>query len=493
MRNVLLGATALGCLMAGPELALAQTTVAPVAPALPNLATSPFTAVPGPTPTPGQITIRLNARIDFFAEAISDSGRNPGLVTTAVGATTAKNTVVAANTKLADYSFNNYIRIYPGFDGVAANGLKYGGYIEIRQDNVAAPGGGVNGSISGVNRARGALYVRESFVYMGADQLGFVRVGSTWGPSTLLMTGGFENFNDSGWNGEVLNVLTSNTQVTWPFPDVGALYTTDKAIYLSPQFSGFDFAASFEPNTGNVNSGNGNCAYGNTAASASGLTGVAASGGAASGCDAASATTTGDYTRRRDTVEIEGRYRGAFGPIGVAVEAGGILSGKVANDATPSPLLQYDGLALADGGLLLTYGGLSVGGHITAGRSNGQFNLDPKGGKDSFAWLAGVSYATGPVVVGASYYDYQSAGNKTGSVAQGGNPFVGSRNEVGVDVGGTYQFAPGMNIYLDYLYGHRHESGVDLLTGVASTATARVSTHNTTTAQAFSLGTQFRW
>jgi hypothetical protein len=461
--------------------------------ALPNLTTAPFTAVPGTTPAPGTITVRLNARVNFYMQAVSDSGRNPTPVTTATGATTAGNTVVNPNTKLANYTFQNYVRLFPGFDGVAANGLKYGAYMEIRQDNAVAPGGGINGSISGVSRARGALYVRDDFAYLGTDQLGFLRLGSTWGPSTLFTTGTFENFNDGAWNGDLPGGFTGNTQLTWPFPDLGVNYTTVKAVYLSPQFAGFDFSASFEPNTGNVNSGTGNCGYANTAASASGLTGVAAVGGGTAGCDAASSTTTGDYTRRRNTVDLALRYRGAFGPIGVAFQAGGILSGHVADSSTPAKALQYDGLQLGDGGFQVTYGGLAVGGHVTAGRSNGQFNLDPKGAKDSFAWLVGTSYAIGPVIVGASYFDYQSAGNKTGSVAQGGNPFVGSRNEFGVAAGGTYSFAPGMNIFLSYLYGHRKESGVDLLTGVSSTATARVSTHNSTNAQGVSIGTQFRW
>jgi hypothetical protein len=488
MRKLLLATTAaLAGSFGVAGLANAQTTVAPTPTPLPNLATAPFTAVPGPTAGPGTVTVRLNARVNFYAAAGSDSGRNPGLVTTAAGAAPT-----AANTKLANYSFLNYIRLYPGFDGVAANGLKYGGFIEIRQDNAVAPGGGINGSISGDSRARGQLYVRDDFVYLGTDQLGFLRLGSTWGPTTLFTTGTFENFNDGAWNGDLPGFFTGNTQATWPFPDVGVMYTTEKAVYLSPQIAGFDFSASFEPNTGNVNSGSGNCSYANTSASSSGIVAPTIAGGG-SGCDATSATTTGDYSRRRDTVELSARYRGAFGPIGLAVEAGGILSGKVSNDATPAPALRYDGLQLFDGGFQVTYGGLAVGGHLTTGRSNGQFSLDPHGAKDSFAWLAGTSYAVGPVIVGASYFDFQSAGSKTGSVLSGGNPYVGARNEYGVAAGGTYNFAPGMNIFLSYLYGHRAESGVDLLTGVASTATARVTTHNNVQSQGISLGTQFRW
>jgi hypothetical protein len=493
MRKLLLATAAvLGGTLGVASLANAQTA-APVPAALPNLATAPFTAVPGPTAGPGTITVRLNARVNFYVQAGSDSGRNPGPLTTATGATTAGNTVVAANTKLANYTFQDYIRLFPGFDGVAANGLKYGGFIEIRQDNAVAPGGGVNGGISGASRTRGQLYVRDNFVYLGTDQLGFLRLGSTWGPTTLFTTGTFENFNDGAWNGDAPGLFTGNSGPTWPFPDVGAVYTGDKAVYLSPQIFGFDFSASFEPSTANVNSGSGNCSYANTSASASGVIAPTVAGGGA-GCDATSATTVlGETGRRRNTVELSGRYRGAFGPIGVAVEAGGILSGKVINDATPAAALRYDGLQLFDGGFQVTYGGLAVGGHLTTGRSNGQFSLVPHGAKDSFAWLAGASYAIGPVIVGASYYDYQSAGAKTGSVLSGGNPYVGARNEFGVAAGGTYNFAPGMNIFLAYLYGHRKESGVDLLTGVASTATARVTTHNTTQAQGVSLGTQFRW
>ena len=492
MRKLLLATTAtLGVV----GLAHAQTTVAPTAapPVLPNLATSPFTVVPGTTPGPGTITVRLNARVNFYMQAGSDSGRNPGLVTTATGATTAGNTVVLANTKLANYTFQNYVRLFPGFDGVAANGLKYGGFIEFRTDNSVAPGGGINGSVSGATHSRGAMFVRDDFVYLGTDQLGFLRLGSTWGPTTLFTTGTFENYNDGGWNGDAPAVFTGGTQLTWPFPDVGNVYTTDKAVYLSPQFAGFDFSASFEPSTANVSAGEGNCPYANTVPSASGVTSVSAGGSVAAGCDPTSATSTGDYTRRRNTVELELRYRGAFGPIGLAVEGGGILSGKVADEASAPGRLEYDGLQLGDGGFQVTYGGLAVGGHVTAGRSNGQFSLVPRGARDSFAWLAGASYAIGPVIVGASYFDYMSAGNNTGPVAQGGNPFVGNRNEYGAAAGGTYNFAPGMNIFLSYLYGHRRESGVDLLSGVTSTATSRVTTHNTTNAQGVSIGTQFRW
>ena len=496
------------------DLAYAQATPAPVPAPNPNLGTgAPFTAVPGQTPlanpgantnwapSPGGVQVRFNVRVNFYAQAGSDSGRNPGLITTATGATTAGNTVVGANTKIADYSFGEYTRFYPGFDGIAANGLKYGGFVEVRQDQAQPPGGGINGSISADTRNRDALYLRVASTYIGTDQLGFLRVGETYGPSTLFITGTFENFNDGAWNGDLPGFFTANTQIVWPFADVGNMYTTTKAVYLSPQFFGFDGSVSFEPNTGNGNNGGGNCPYANTAASSAGVTGPLGN-GSPQGCDATTATSVnGEQGRRKNTVEAYLRYRGAFGPVGVALQGGAIESGKVAYDGTSLAALQYTGLNVYDVGGQVTFGGLAVGGHITGGRYNGQWSLDPKEGKDAFNYLVGASYAVGPVIIGGSYLSSMYAGLKTGqtpgpgggATTNGTNPFVGNVNQWGVAAGATYSFAPGMNIFLSYLYDHRKELGVDLLTGVASTATARVTTHNNIQAQGISIGTQFRW
>jgi hypothetical protein len=501
MRKLLLATTALlGGTFGIAGLANAQTTPAPTtsvpiiqfgaaAPtpgAIPSKATAPFTAVPGTTPAPSTITVRLDGRVNFYAAVASDGGRNPGTVTTAAG--TAP---VATNTKLSDYTFLNYIRLYPSFDGVTANGLQYGGFLEIRQDNAVAPGGGINGSVSAATRSRGQLYVRDDFVYLGAPQLGQLRLGSTWGPATLFQTGLFENFNDGGWNGDLPVAFTGNAQLAYPFPDVGALYTMDKVVYISPQVAGFDFSASFAPSTANVNSGEGNCAYANTAASASGANGPLTQ-GASIGCDATASTSVFSETHRpRDTVEAELRYRGAFGPIGLAVEGGGIFSGKVGYDGVPTASsYRYDDMEIGDGGLQVTYGGLALGGHITAGRSNGTSFLPvASNGKDAFAWLTGGSYAVGPVIVGATYFQLHAAGNEAGTTAA----YNGMLRTQGIAAGGTYTLAPGMNVFLSYLYGHQHEHGTDLLAGTASTAAGFVYTHNNLDSQGASVGLQFRW
>ncbi len=477
MRKLLLASAA----VLGGTLGAANAQVAPAPTVVPTPV--PFTLTPSPTAGPGTISVRVNARMNFYMQAGSDSGRNPGVVTVTPGVLTP------TNTKLQSYQFGEYARLFFNLDGIAGNGLKYGAFLEVRQDNGDAPGGGIAGGISSQSRTRGAMYFRNEGAYLGTDQLGFVRFGSTYQPSVLFATGTFENFNDGAWDGDAPGIFTGNTTPTWPFPDISPFYVPGAIVYVSPQFYGVDFAASFAPTSAGLNLTSGNCGYANTAASPAGVSANTVAGGV-TGCDATSSTSVyGEQTRPRNETQIYARYRGAFGPVGIAVQGGGIFSGKVNDNNPVQNPTQYDGYSLGDGGAILTYGGLAIGGHITAGRSNGQFNLDPKGSKDSFAWVGGASYAIGPVIVGASYFDYMSAGSKRATSAA----FVGNRNEYGIAAGGTYNFAPGMNIFLSYLYGHRKELGVDLLGGAVATSANNVQTHNNVQSQGVSIGTQFRW
>ncbi len=484
MRKLLLATVAVLGGTLGAANAQSLTQAAPVVPA-----PSPFTLMPSPTPGPGTISVRINAKLNFYMMAGSDSGRNIPNVTTVAGSATSLGSPTP-NAKLQDYQFAEYARLYFNLDGVAGNGLKYGAFLEVRQDNAVAAGGsgGTFGSISGQSRSRGAMYFRNEGAYLGTDQLGYFRFGSTYQPSVLFSTGTFENFNDGGWDGDLPSFFTANTTPTWPFPDISPFYVPGAMVYVSPQFYGVDFSASFAPTSAGLDNTSGNCPYGLSVAGGAGLGGNTLGGNSPLGCDATSATSGPEYNRPRNEAQIYARYRGAFGPVGIALQGGGIFSGKVADNATPQRAVQFDGYSIGDGGVVLTYGGLAVGGHVTAGRTNGQFNLAPKGSKDAFAWIAGASYAIGPVIVGASYFDYMSAGSKNVT----SSAFVGNRNEWGVAAGGTYTFAPGMNVFLSYLYGHRKELGIDLLSGAASGAT-NVVTHNNVQSQGVSIGTQFRW
>jgi len=115
-----------------------------------------------------------------------------------------------------------------------------------------------------------------------------------------------------------------------------------------------------------------------------------------------------------------------------------------------------------------------------AGQFNGVLALQPKGGVNANAWLVGAQYATGPLTVGASYYVYQSQGSPlTVGIAQ--------RVERGLAIGGNYTLAPGLVMYLSYLYGTRHQGDFNFATGTTGAAFNDVKT------QLIGLGTVVKW
>ena len=308
------------------------------------------------------------------------------------------------------------------------------------------------------------------------------------------MTGNFENFNDGAWNGDVPSFINGNAQVTWPFADVGNLYTTTKVVYLSPQFFGFDFGAAYEPNTANVT---GDGTNGCNAPQYLGLgTNGSGPGIAGAGCSNLSSTSTADISRRKNTFDVAARYRGTFGPVGLAAYVNYIGGGHILDSNTGAPRQQFDGLNVGVGGATVTVAGFSVGGLVQAGRFNGQWADTPKGEPDSFAWNVGASYTFGPFIVGASYFNYFSPGaarqtNFT-SIGLPTNNGIGHQREQGAAAGGTYSIAPGAALFLSYLWGEKHATGYDFIVGSASPATAR-GLHNTVNSQALVLGTSFTW
>ncbi len=350
MRNLLLASVAvIGGLAAASSAARAEALVNIQQPGtIPGAIVPPGfgTSNPGPTPQlPGTITVRMDGRVWFYGYAGSDTGRN-AVVTPVAGSATSLGSP-QANTKLADYGFGNYVRLYPQFAGLTANGIKYGAFVEIRQDNASPPGGGANGSVSGAVRTRGQLYYRRQYVYVGTDTVGTLRAGNTDQPTVAFYSGNFENFNDGGWDGDLPSFFTGGTTLAGlPFLDVGNLYATSKVVYFSPKLANFDFGVSFEPSTAGVNSGPGNCPFGVTANAGLVTTGVG--GNSALGCDAASSTSSGDNARRRNTVDASLRYRAAFGPVGWTVNVGGMYSGRVLDNSTPAKAVQFQNLAVFD-------------------------------------------------------------------------------------------------------------------------------------------------
>ena len=423
-------------------------------------------------PAPGTVTVRFGGQMDWYAATLSDSGdrTRPGSAVTA---------------KEAHYTFGDYIRLFPSVDGVAANGLRYGAFAELRVEQYFGTGGGANGSVSGIDRSN-TLYVRRAWGYLGLPNAGTIRFGTGDGASGLFDTGTFQNFDAGGWDGDINNLVDSNAAPVFPFiGGEGNFYATDKLTYLSPRVYGLEFGLSYEPNTSNVTDygSSGNAGSLGTVTGNAGATGVAS-------LLSDSSSVSGDLKRRRNVINPQLRYRETFGPLGVALEAGYMKSGAVSYDGVAtSATQQYKGWDFSDWGAVLTYAGLSVGGHVMSGAFNGSGLLAPQGARNSFAYLVGTSYTAGPLIVGASFFQFNSPGNSGSTAALAS---VGQERDRGIAVGGTYTLTPGVNLFLSYLYGDRKESGYDLLDGAVSTA-ATGSYGNATRAEAAGTGIQIKW
>jgi outer membrane protein OmpU len=428
MRKLLLGcaATLTGLIgYAGLDAAMAQT--APT------------------TQSPGSITVRLNGRVNWYAgiEGSSlDNNSNTG-------------------EKTSTDNFLGYMRLYPGFDGVAANGLHYGAAAELR----------ING---GESASAETLYVFQAYGYFGLPKLGQVSFGQQNGPSVLFETGTFEGFNDGGWNGDIEGMIPTAANPVYPYPDSGSQYNqaTNKIVYLSPTLAGFQFAVGFTPNQ---------TAENYTDAPTSVATPII--GG-----------------QPRNLIDVGGQFTKTFGAVGVQIGADYTNAGQVAYSGAPTATTptNFKDLSIISGGATVTVAGLTVGGNSSYGAFNmadgDTYQLEPDGGTKAIGWLAGAQYTTGPVVFGASFFRFIQTGDLPGGIDSGSGATItaaglttGQQQNDGVAAGATYTLVPGVNLFVDYLYGTRQQGGYDFATGNAGTA------DNNVQSQLFGVGTQIQW
>jgi hypothetical protein len=473
-------------------------------------------------PTPGTVTVRLNGRFREYAYVTDNSSvrttnygiTGPSGTTTNTGAAVgttgaAGGSLTSGTNRVGNTGFGGYARLYPGFDGVAANGLKYGASLEIRQDNAQGAGGGADGSITGNTRSRGLLYLRREWGYIGTDKFGSVRFGSSDEPTSLFMTGTGENFDDGGLNGDVESFLANGGGFNYPFADVGNMYATNKLVYLSPQFYGVDFGVSYEPSTAGIGLDNSGC--GGPGPFGSALQTTSGPGAASPGCDDLSSTSTADVNRRKNTYEGLARYRGTFGSFGIVGTAAYDGSGRVHDSGVVGSLVDpkhaaLEDLSFGDFGLAVTYGGLTIGGHYQVGRYNVQGGGGPgalitKGQPNSNAYAATASYTIGPVIVGAAIIESWYQGNQqaatnatTYGVRYTSGVTGGQRRDLGVAVGATYSLAPGVAMYLSGVYSHARQSGYNFVTGGTNVGTGGTTDPNNTLSQSVvAFGTSFAW
>jgi outer membrane protein OmpU len=471
MRRFLLAATAIVGATAGlSQIASAQTTYT-VSPPPP-----PATSMPAATPLPGTVQVRFKARLVFDAAVAGDSGY------------TNTDPATGIATKLSPGpQFQSYVRLFPGFDGQASNGLKYGASIELRQSTNNNAGG-----LPAKDGLTNPYYFRETG-YVGTDRVGTFRFGQTDSVTSLFMTGTMENWDyEGGWNGDAPDFLSPGTGINWVFPENDPWDNSVRVVYLSPRFgtsnAGFDFGVSYSPSE--TQSGGSLCpAATNPHASCQNLSSI-------SGPTTQFSTITASANNWRNEYDIVGRFTGAFGAFGVTATVGYIGSGVVqgstngtaggsADFAGATPL-SFKKISAGDAGIVLTFGGLAVGGHYTGGMINGN-QLIASGQPQEHAWIGGASYAFGPFIVGFHVLNQQYGGAYAGSLATATNPNpkVGLRVDKGISAGGTYSYAPGANLYLTYIYGNRTQRGFDFINNAAS------QVHNRVQAQAINIGNVF--
>ena len=121
-----------------------------------SAAAGPLSTINAPNviavPTPGTVVIRLNGRVETDLTAVYTDldhrnvtfvpGTGPSATLSPTGAITLVPGVpghnVTTSYKVSPLGIGSYFRLYPGFDGLAANGLRYGATVEIREN---FPGG----------------------------------------------------------------------------------------------------------------------------------------------------------------------------------------------------------------------------------------------------------------------------------------------------------------------------------------------------------------
>ena len=203
---------------------------------------------PVANPTPGTIVVHINGRVNagfgsFWSNADTRFATAPAAGS--LGAILGNNGT--GSVKLAPDTLYSYARIYFGADAMAANGLRYGAAMELRQNFTGQISNNGSSGASGYSSLE-TLFVRRAFTYVAGDQWGIVRVGQADGIIGLfdngvttfqyLPTGNLQNGSD------LASLAPTNAQVPFFFLSLdGNEYAYAKAVYLSPQIAGFDFSA----------------------------------------------------------------------------------------------------------------------------------------------------------------------------------------------------------------------------------------------------------
>lgn len=416
---------------------------------------------------PGTIQIHLNGYLQFSIGDIGGNGMSGG-------------TVAAATAfKVNPIATTGDIRLYPGFDGMTVGGLSYGAQIELRTATTNANGSGVGSTTTSTNGVSG-LYVRRAYGYLGTSTYGYVRFGQGDGAFELLQRGVIETFGDgSQWTGDgtVVTMLPSAAPTQFVYADQGALYTTNKIVYITPALAEnvlggkFDAAMSFEPTSNGIKEGD---------ATVSSIYGQDTS------------IYGGSPKLRRNTFDGVLDYGVKLDGFTTKASVGYLSSTPVGN---LSGAQKYSPMNVWQAGVQTSYTGLFtgddtiiVGANVKGGSVTDKYGFKLKGGRNALAYIVGGAYTNGPYVLGASFFDSQENNGSIGAAGKGDEGHTLS--EYGVAVGANYIVAKPLSLFVQYLYGNVHGA---VATQTSTTSGPGAFPHGNGHVQAIALGATFKW
>ncbi|UPY36626.1 porin [Sediminicoccus sp. KRV36] len=350
-------------------------------------------------------------------------------------------------------------------NGKLANGLTYGATISLNSS-------GIEGRQVVQGRAsagKTTVAVDEMYAFIAHPRFGQIRFGDEDGVMGGLMNSGWvQGFGTGGVHGSWESFVTRQAggrTTTAP----GGLGDASKIIYMTPQWAGFDFGASFAPN---ANTGedvgcpnNGNSGYCDRATA---FTGARNFGIYAAGPEQAA---------RRNEYQLAARWRGNLGGVGVAATVGYIGAGA-ARDLTTAGAQQtvFNNMNIWQAGVQASYAGFTVGANYTYGDYNFFWGNTLRGDRQAEQIVVGGQYVAGPITVGANFVTGLFEGGNRDTFTDVGNRFTVARTPVvagtstnaammrrwGMGAGANYRLAPGMDLIAEYVYYSVREQGRDL-------------------------------
>jgi porin-like protein len=458
MRKILLGTTAVvGAALLAPEMAAAQQaptvriggyfrayygytqqtsqhSTGLASPAQASAATSAATV----NPATGEATNFVNVQSPNVANN-TGSGRFSG---------------APASARTGKHDFSTDAEVHVFVNGKTANGLSYGAVVEIQFD---ANEGAYRPARRSYNQKTQAN-IDEMYAFVASPTLGQVRFGDEDGPFGGLMNSGWvTNFGTGGVYGDWESfVIRPNRTTTSP----GGMGDNSKIIYLSPQFFGFDFGASWAFNEGE----------GADTGCVSSLAGPT--------CDRAYAaqgvTTFGrgnpSLPGRRNEYQGMARWRGNVGPVGLAL-SGGVMGSQAVNDisVTGTQVETLRDPFVWQVGAQATAYGFTLGGTYMRGNTNFFYIPTVRGDKDMEQYFIGGSYTAGPFTIGANAFwgTYAGASRGVFNTTTGGfgpnpaDPNARGQRRYAYSVGANYRLAPGLDLVAEWVRHVIHENGVD--------------------------------